>query len=137
MTIGDAKHGLSEVLDWAQDLNVAVVSVDFRLARRRPTSGPVEDCCAVRRVWPKTLTPAPTRNSLRRQWVTTATKEVDARRCSGGFGRRHISSGASGAPCGSEPFAPSHGMHHGVREPHLKAAPPPGFPAGMPECAPL
>ncbi|UNX53538.1 alpha/beta hydrolase [Georgenia sp. TF02-10] len=46
MVIGDARTGLPGVLDWAEELNLAVVSVDYRLAPETPHPGPVEDCYA-------------------------------------------------------------------------------------------
>lgn len=46
MVIGDARTGLVEVLDWAAELQLAVVSVEYRLAPETPHPGPVEDCYA-------------------------------------------------------------------------------------------
>ncbi|MEX5637555.1 alpha/beta hydrolase [Parafrankia sp. FMc2] len=44
MIIGDARTGISEALDWAQELDLVVVSVDYRLAPDHPHPVPVEDC---------------------------------------------------------------------------------------------
>ena len=46
MIIGDSRTGMLEMLDWAQELGLAVVSVDYRLAPETPHPGPVEDCYA-------------------------------------------------------------------------------------------
>jgi acetyl esterase/lipase len=46
MIIGDNRTGLPGMLDHAEDLNLAVVSVDYRLAPETPHPGPVEDCYA-------------------------------------------------------------------------------------------
>ena len=46
MVVGDSRTGLPEVLDWAQELGMAVVSVDYRLAPETPHPGPVQDCYA-------------------------------------------------------------------------------------------
>ncbi|GAB4079509.1 alpha/beta hydrolase [Modestobacter muralis] len=46
MVIGDARTGLAEIMDWAAELQLAVVSVDYRLAPETPHPGPVEDCYA-------------------------------------------------------------------------------------------
>ena len=46
LMVGDATAGIVEVLDWAQDLNIAVVSVDYRLTPETQHPGPVEDCYA-------------------------------------------------------------------------------------------
>ncbi|WP_246080720.1 alpha/beta hydrolase [Modestobacter altitudinis] len=46
MIIGDARTGLLEVMDWAAELQLAVVSVEYRLAPETPHPGPVEDCYA-------------------------------------------------------------------------------------------
>ena len=44
MWSGDATLGLDLTLDWAGQLGVAVVSVEYRLAPECPHPGPVEDC---------------------------------------------------------------------------------------------
>ena len=44
MWMGDATLGLDLTLDWAGQLGVAVVSVEYRLAPECPHPGPVEDC---------------------------------------------------------------------------------------------
>ncbi|MBL7488123.1 alpha/beta hydrolase [Frankia sp. AgB1.9] len=46
MIIGDARSGLPDILDWAEDLGLVVVSVDYRLAPENPHPAPVEDCYA-------------------------------------------------------------------------------------------
>ncbi|SEO40630.1 alpha/beta hydrolase [Trujillonella endophytica] len=46
MILGDNRLGVSEALDWAQDLGLAVVSVEYRLAPETRHPGPVEDCHA-------------------------------------------------------------------------------------------
>jgi acetyl esterase/lipase len=46
MIIGDNRSGLAGALDHAQELGLAVVSVDYRLAPETPHPGPVEDCYA-------------------------------------------------------------------------------------------
>jgi acetyl esterase/lipase len=46
MVVGDNRSGVLEVLDWAQELGLAVVSVEYRLAPETPHPGPVEDCYA-------------------------------------------------------------------------------------------
>ena len=46
MIVGDNRLGLPKILDWAQDLGLAVVSVEYRLAPETPHPGPVEDCYA-------------------------------------------------------------------------------------------
>jgi acetyl esterase/lipase len=46
MVLGDNRLGLLPVLDWAQELHAAVVSVEYRLAPQTPHPGPVEDCYA-------------------------------------------------------------------------------------------
>ena len=49
MIIGDARTGLLEIIGWAAELHLAVVSVEYRLAPEAPHPGPVEDCFAVLR----------------------------------------------------------------------------------------
>jgi len=46
MIIGDNRTGLPLLLDWAQELGTAVISVEYRLAPETPHPGPVEDCYA-------------------------------------------------------------------------------------------
>jgi acetyl esterase/lipase len=46
MIIGSARDGLGEILDLAEPLDAAVVSVEYRLAPETPHPGPVEDCYA-------------------------------------------------------------------------------------------
>ncbi len=46
MIVGDSRAGIAEVLDPAQELGLAVVSVEYRLAPETPHPGPVEDCYA-------------------------------------------------------------------------------------------
>jgi acetyl esterase/lipase len=46
MIVGDNRTGLPSVLDLAEQLALAVVSVDYRLAPETPHPGPVEDCYA-------------------------------------------------------------------------------------------
>ena len=46
MIIGDNRTGMPSILDHAAELNLAVVSVDYRLAPETPHPGPVEDCYA-------------------------------------------------------------------------------------------
>jgi acetyl esterase/lipase len=43
---GDNRTGIQVALDWAQDLQLAVISVEYRLAPETPHPGPVEDCYA-------------------------------------------------------------------------------------------
>jgi acetyl esterase/lipase len=46
MIIGDNRLGLPQMLEWAEELQAAVVSVEYRLAPETPHPGPVEDCYA-------------------------------------------------------------------------------------------
>ena len=46
MVLGDNRSGVTEALDWAQELGLTVVSVEYRLAPETPHPGPVEDCYA-------------------------------------------------------------------------------------------
>lgn len=46
MVAGDARNGVQDVLDWAEELSLTVVSVDYRLAPEAPHPGPVNDCYA-------------------------------------------------------------------------------------------
>ena len=46
MIVGDNRFGLVEMLDLAEPMGMAVVSVEYRLAPETPHPGPVEDCYA-------------------------------------------------------------------------------------------
>ena len=46
MIVGNNGMGTDVALDWAQELGLAVVSVEYRLAPDTPHPGPVEDCYA-------------------------------------------------------------------------------------------
>lgn len=46
MIMGDTRRGLPQILDWAEELGVAVISVEYRLAPETQHPGPVEDCYA-------------------------------------------------------------------------------------------
>jgi acetyl esterase/lipase len=46
MIVGTNRQGLSGAVDHAQELGLAVVSVEYRLAPETPHPGPVEDCYA-------------------------------------------------------------------------------------------
>jgi acetyl esterase/lipase len=46
MVLGDNRSGVLEMLEWAEELGLAVVSVEYRLAPETPHPGPVEDCYA-------------------------------------------------------------------------------------------
>jgi acetyl esterase/lipase len=46
MVMGDNRSGILEMLDWAEELGLAVVSVEYRLAPETPHPGPIEDVYA-------------------------------------------------------------------------------------------
>ena len=46
MIVGDNRMGVPEVQDWAEELDLVVVSVQYRLAPETPHPGPVNDCYA-------------------------------------------------------------------------------------------
>lgn len=46
MVAGDNRNGVDEILDWAEELSLSVVSVDYRLAPETKHPGLVEDCYA-------------------------------------------------------------------------------------------
>ncbi|WP_326609370.1 alpha/beta hydrolase [Streptomyces scopuliridis] len=46
MILGDNRSGLASLLDWARELNLVVVSVEYRLAPEHPHPAPVEDAYA-------------------------------------------------------------------------------------------
>ena len=46
MILGDNRTGVPALLDWAEELNLVVVSVEYRLAPENPHPAPVEDCYA-------------------------------------------------------------------------------------------
>ncbi|OHV31222.1 MULTISPECIES: alpha/beta hydrolase [Pseudofrankia] len=46
MIVGDFRTGLANILDWAQQLGLVAVSVEYRLAPEHPHPAPVEDCYA-------------------------------------------------------------------------------------------
>lgn len=46
MVMGDSRVGIEEVLDWAKELRLVVVSVDYRPAPETPHPGPIDDCYA-------------------------------------------------------------------------------------------
>ncbi|MEU7001488.1 alpha/beta hydrolase [Nonomuraea sp. NPDC046570] len=46
MIVGDKRTGMAEMLDWAQELRLVVVSVEYRLAPEHPHPAPIEDCYA-------------------------------------------------------------------------------------------
>ncbi|MEU4564525.1 alpha/beta hydrolase [Actinoplanes sp. NPDC023936] len=46
MILGDNRGGVPEMLDWAEQFNLVVVSVEYRLAPEAPHPGPIDDCYA-------------------------------------------------------------------------------------------
>ena len=46
MIIGDNRTGVPDLLDWAEEFGLVVVSVEYRLAPETPHPGPVDDCYA-------------------------------------------------------------------------------------------
>ncbi|MFE7127893.1 alpha/beta hydrolase [Streptomyces sp. NPDC057617] len=46
MVIGDNRTGVDRLLDWAQELSLVIVSVEYRLAPEHPHPAPVEDSYA-------------------------------------------------------------------------------------------
>jgi acetyl esterase/lipase len=46
MVLGDRRLGMVEMLDWAEQFNLVVVSVEYRLAPETPHPGPIDDCYA-------------------------------------------------------------------------------------------
>jgi acetyl esterase/lipase len=46
MVMGDNRMGMAELLERAEELGAAVISVEYRLAPETPHPGPVEDCYA-------------------------------------------------------------------------------------------
>jgi acetyl esterase/lipase len=46
MVLGDRHIGVVEMLDWAAEFNLVVVSVEYRLAPETPHPGPIDDCYA-------------------------------------------------------------------------------------------
>ena len=46
MIVGDNRTGVPDALDWAEELGLVVVSVEYRLAPETPHPGPVNDCYA-------------------------------------------------------------------------------------------
>ena len=46
MVLGDNRFAILEILDWAEELGLTVVSVEYRLAPETPHPGPIEDVYA-------------------------------------------------------------------------------------------
>lgn len=46
MIIGDNRTGVLDMLDWAEEFGLIVVSVEYRLAPETPHPGPINDCYA-------------------------------------------------------------------------------------------
>jgi len=46
MILGDNRTGLADVLDWAEEFGLILVSVEYRLAPETPHPGPIDDCYA-------------------------------------------------------------------------------------------
>jgi acetyl esterase/lipase len=46
MIVGDRRTGIVEMVEWAAEFGMVVVSVEYRLAPETPHPGPVEDCYA-------------------------------------------------------------------------------------------
>ena len=46
MIIGDNRLGVPDMLDWAEEFGLVVVSVEYRLAPETPHPGPINDCYA-------------------------------------------------------------------------------------------
>jgi acetyl esterase/lipase len=63
MIAGDNRLGLPKILDWAQDLGLVVVSVEYRLARRHRTQARLR---IATRAWPG-------RRPMRARWASTPT----------------------------------------------------------------
>jgi acetyl esterase/lipase len=46
MITGSNRVGLSNILDWAQELGIVIASIEYRLAPAHPHPAPVDDCYA-------------------------------------------------------------------------------------------
>lgn len=46
MVSGNNRSDIEEALDWVEELNVTLISVEYRLAPETPHPGPIEDCYA-------------------------------------------------------------------------------------------